>query len=79
MRPFSQMNEDYELDVTRAEACAMMRREFACVRTACCASGPAYLSSDAQSPECSHKLRAAPPSVAAARALTLRMPRQWTC
>ena len=49
MRPFSQMNEDYELDVTRAEACAMMRREFACVRTACCASGPAYLSSDAHS------------------------------
>ena len=28
---WSQMNDDYELSVTRAEACAMMRREFECV------------------------------------------------
>ncbi len=46
--PCLQMNEDYELDVTRAEACAMMRREFACVRTVCGASEPAYRSSDLQ-------------------------------
>eukprot|EP01046_Picozoa_sp_COSAG06_P095520 COSAG06_NODE_41640_length_382_cov_0.889655_1_plen_59_part_10 len=42
------MNEDYELDVTRAEAVEMMRREFECVPRSS-ATNPAHRPAAAKS------------------------------